>query len=84
MLEKIKNYLKSKKFTKETAKRAVRTFGQAALAYVATNLIYVSFTDDAETNKSVAIGLIASAAAAGISAVMNLETIEESEDEING
>lgn len=64
------------KFTKETAKRALRTFIQAALAYLAVNITVVDFNSDKEILKSTLIGIVVSAVAAGISAVMNLEKKE--------
>ena len=64
------------KITKQTLIRALRTFIQAALAYIAVNLAVVDFTDDKETLRSALIGLAVSSVAAGISAVMNLERKE--------
>ena len=64
------------KFTKETARRALRTFIQAAVGFIASNVVLqVSGVawDDISTIKSAVIGLIASALAAGAAAVMNLE-----------
>ena len=73
-----------KRFTKNTAKRMVRTFLQAVLGYIAANIAYVNITGERENLKSVLIyGLGLPAAAAGISAVMNLEENEEEEDEEN-
>ncbi len=66
-----------KKFTKETAKRAVRTFGQAAVGYIVANLAFVDFSSGKEVAKSALIGLCMSALAAGLSAVMNLQKKEE-------
>ncbi|MBQ7670259.1 MAG: hypothetical protein IJS45_06015 [Clostridia bacterium] len=56
---------------KETFRRAVRTFFQAAIGYFAANAALVNF-DDGTAFKRVLIGLVASAAACGIAAVMNL------------
>ena len=67
------------KFTKETARRALRTFIQAAVGFIASNVVLqVSGVtwDDISTIKSAGIGLIASALAAGAAAVMNLEPKE--------
>lgn len=64
------------KVTKETLKRAMRTFLQAAVAYFAVNLTVIDFSDNKETVKAVLIGLAVSSAAAGLSAVMNLEKKE--------
>lgn len=66
-----------KRFTKETAKRAVRTFGQAAVGYIVANLAIVDFSSGKEVAKSALIGLCMSALAAGLSAVMNLQKKEE-------
>lgn len=60
------------KFTKETLKRTLRTFLQAAIAYIVANITLVDFNDKSIL-KSAVIGLITSAIAAGISAIMNLE-----------
>ena len=67
------------KFTKETAKRMLRTFVQAFLGYVVANLAFFDFTDDTIGKRAV-IGFVLSAVAAGIAAVMNL-TKEETNDE---
>lgn len=67
------------KFTTETAKRALRTFIQAAIAYIAVNLPIIDF-EAKEMLKSAVIGLIVSAVAAGIAAVMNLQTNEENKE----
>jgi hypothetical protein len=68
----MKKFLKSLGITRNTIKRAVRTFGQSAVAYILANVAMVDFTDKSIA-KSAIIGLITSALAAGISAVMNLE-----------
>lgn len=64
-----------KKFgiTKETAKRAARTFIQAAVGYVAVNIALVDFSGGSDVVKSALCGLAASSIAAGIAAVMNRE-----------
>lgn len=49
-------------------KRAVRTFIQTAVGYVAVNVVTVDFSV-----KSAVVGLAVSAAAAGMAAVMNLK-----------
>lgn len=61
------------KFTKETLKRTIRTFIQAAVAYIIANIAIVDLSSDKQIVKSAVAGLITSAVAAGISAVMNLE-----------
>ena len=60
-------------FTKKTLYRALRTFLQSALAYVAVNLTLIDFANDESVVRSALIGLATSAIASGISAVMNLE-----------
>ena len=64
------------KFTKETWRRALRTFLQAAVSYVAVNLCVVDFASESDVLTSALVGLAASAVAAGIAAVMNLEVVE--------
>ena len=61
------------KITKETLYRAFRTFLQAAGGYVVANVACISFTDDIDIVKRAVIGLVVSATAAGIAALMNLE-----------
>lgn len=65
------------KFTKETATRALRTFIQAVIAYIAVNLVAVDFTSGKDIVKSALIGLGVSAVSAGLAAVMNLENEEK-------
>ena len=65
------------KFTKETAKRMLRTFLQTVIAYISVNLAFVDFSEDKAVIKSALIGLLISAIASGISAVMNLQKREE-------
>ncbi len=59
--------------TKDGVERALRTFIQAALAYIAVNLAVVDFSEDGDAIKSALIGLAVSAVAAGLSAAMNLQ-----------
>ena len=61
------------KITKETLRRARRTFLQAAIGYVAANVAFVDFTATDEVLSSALIGLAVSAIAAGIAAIMNAE-----------
>lgn len=49
-------------------KRAIRTFIQTAVGYIAVNVVTVDFTV-----KSAVVGLAVSAASAGVAAVMNLK-----------
>lgn len=69
------------KFTKETMRRALRTFMQAAAAYIAANLLVVDFTAESDVLKSALLGLVVSALAAGMAAVMNLEKLPMTEPE---
>lgn len=62
---------------KEPVKRAIRTFGQAAVGYIIANIAVVDFSSGKDVAKSALIGLGVSAVAAGISAVMNLQKKEE-------
>ena len=61
------------RFTKETARRAARTFFQAFVSYITVNVVVIDFTADGDVIKSAVIGLGVSAVAAGLSALMNLE-----------
>ena len=63
------------KVTQETVRRAVRTFAQTAVAYIAVNIAVIDFTETAAI-KSALIGLGVSAIAAGLAALMNLEPAE--------
>lgn len=67
------------KFTKETVQRTLRTFIQAAIAYIVANIALVDFSDKSIL-KSAVVGLITSALAAGIAAVMNLEKADNTND----
>lgn len=69
------------KFSKETFRRAVRTFLQAALAYIAVNLVVVDFGNGREAVRTALLGLAVSAGAAGLAAAMNLEGKEEPDSE---
>ena len=60
-------------FTKETWRRALRTFIQVVLGYIATNIFVVDFNAPSDVWKSALVGVIVSALAAGLAAVMNLE-----------
>ena len=71
------------RFTKETLKRALRTFLQTAISYIAVNVVVIDFSVEKAALKSAVIGLIVSAGAAGIAAVMNLEKKEVADDERN-
>lgn len=68
------------RFTKETLKRALRTFLQAAIAYVVTHVTIIDLTDADEVVKRALIGLVVAAISAGIAAAMNLEDKEKEEE----
>ena len=58
---------------KNCVRRALRTFLQTAIGYLAVNIAVVDFSADKAALKSCLIGLGVSAVSAGISAVMNLK-----------
>lgn len=68
--------------TKNTIKRALRTFIQTALGYVAVNCAVIDFSAEKQVLKSAVVGLCVSAVSAGISAVMNIEKKEVSHDQL--
>lgn len=61
------------RITTTTLKRALRTFIQSALAYVAVNAALLDYTGNSASVNNALIGLCVSALAAGLAAVMNLE-----------
>lgn len=65
------------KITKETVRRTFRTFVQAALGYMLVHLSNVDFSDSRAALRAALTGVAVSAAAAGLSAVMNLEKERE-------
>lgn len=67
------------KFTRETLRRTLRTFLQAACGFLATQGIAILMNNDYNVTRNIAIGLIGSAVSAGIAAVMNLEGGESNE-----
>ena len=72
------------KFTKETLRRSVRTFVQAAVGFIASNIVFqISGVNwyEKDTIKAAAVGLAASALAAGAAAVMNLSDKKEGNNE---
>lgn len=69
--------MKKYKVNKNTIKRALRTFMQAALAYIVINLPLVDFTSGKEILKTAIIGLLVSSLSSGLAALMNLEKKEE-------
>ncbi len=62
------------KFTKETLRRALRTFIQAAVGFLSSTGIAVLATNDFNVSKTIMIGLLGSAISTGLAAVMNLES----------
>lgn len=58
--------------TKETLRRAGRTFIQTAVGYIVVNIAVVDFASGKQAVKSAVTGLAVSAIAAGIAAAMNL------------
>ena len=62
--------------TKQTAKRAARTFIQAAIGSIVANAAVLDFSEGKEILKGAICTLLVSAIAAGIAAVMNLEKPE--------
>lgn len=62
------------RFTKETLKRAIRTFTQAAIAYIAANCVVIDLNNPKEVQESAWIGLGVAAIAAGLAAIMNMES----------
>lgn len=58
---------------KNCVRRAIRTFFQTAIGYLAVNVAVVDFSADKAALKSCLVGLGVSAVSAGVSAVMNLK-----------
>jgi len=56
---------------KNWVKRAIRTFVQTAVGYIAVNIVAVDFTADWSVIKTTIVGVATSAIAAGAAAVMN-------------
>lgn len=67
---------------KEMLRRAGRTFIQAAVGYIATNLIYVipSSLEEFDYLKTALVGLGISSIAAGLAAIMNIPKSQESDE----
>lgn len=80
MAERVSNM----KFTKETARRAFRTCLQVAAGTIAANLALIDWNSPPDVLRHTLIGLLATAIATGIAAVMNLEPSDpEPEEEQN-
>lgn len=58
-------------------KRALRTFLQTAIGYLAVNIAVVDFSADKAALKSCLVGLGVSAISAGVAAIMNLKEEEK-------
>ncbi len=71
MKEKIKTFLNSIGITPDTVERAVKTFVQAFLAYIVTSMAAGDFIN-AQLSQKALTGVLISAIAAGLSAVMNM------------
>lgn len=67
-------------FNNEPIRRAIRTFLQAAAGYIAANIAVA--VSDMENSHAIKV-LFASAVAAGIAAVMNIENIDDQNDNQN-
>lgn len=57
---------------KDWVRRAIRTFCQTAVGYACTAIVTVDWAADKAVLKATLLGILASAIAGGISAVMNL------------
>lgn len=62
------------RITQETIRRALRTFMQAFVGFISSTGIAILTTNNFNVSKTILIGLIGSAISTGIAAVMNLET----------
>ena len=69
-----------KRTWKDTLVRALRTFAQAAIGYLAANLCLIKW-DDGGAAKTTALTVITAAVACGLAALMNLPKDEETEDQ---
>lgn len=61
------------KITKNSLIKALRTFIQSAVGYLAVHLALIDFSDSKQALKTALTGLGVSAVSAGLCAVMNLE-----------
>lgn len=64
---------------KPVIKRALRTFFQTAVGYIAMNLTIVDW-NDVSALKNVLFGLGVSAIAAGTAAIMNLDEVNKDDE----
>ena len=65
--------------TKELIRRTLRTFAQTALGYISVNLAYIisGAGEDFDALKTGLLGLLISATAAGLAAIMNLPVFQK-------
>lgn len=68
------------KFTKETARRMLRTFLQAFIPAIIVGLKTLDF-ENGGIGRTIVISLVIPAVAAGLAAVMNLETDVPAEED---
>lgn len=61
---------------KETLRRALRTFGQAAIGYIAANIALIEWHDTTALKAGIT-ALITASVACGLAAVMNLPKGDE-------
>lgn len=62
---------------KESIYRAVRTFGQSFVGFISANaILYFSGSLSGDELKTAVCGIITSAIAAGLAAVMNIKRVE--------
>ena len=61
------------RFTKESLRRALRTFLQAFFGYFVMSAEHIDFSTPKETLYTMLVGIGVSGLAAGLSAVMNME-----------
>lgn len=66
---------------KECIKRSLRTFFQTAVSYIAVNI--QTFTNDGDLTSYALKGLVISACAAGIAAVMNIKVKHDTNGKTN-
>lgn len=66
---------------KECIYRAIRTFFQTAIGYLAVNIALIDFSNDKQAVKSLLIGLLISSVSAGLAGVMNIEKGDDSNED---
>lgn len=69
------------KITKQTLIKSFKTFLQAAIAYVCVNISSFNYEEQEGARKAALMTFAVSSVAAGICAVMNIETKESEEIE---